>query len=114
MAPRVGSLLVLLGCWGILVLAYLLCKDALPEVEAAMLAGTVNWLMLSLLASIAAIAGGAVLVAWSTRPRRREVPGEVGAIVEGRPGWATLVLVLSVVVPLSIGLWFGLLCRLLR
>ncbi len=114
MAPRVGSLLVLLGCGGILVLAYMLCKDAVPEVEAAMLRGTPNWLMLSIVTSIGAIAGGAVLVAVSTRPRRREVPGEIGAVIDTRPGWATLVLVLSVVVPLSIGLWFGLLCRLLR
>jgi hypothetical protein len=92
----------------------MLCKDAVPEAEAAMLRGTPNWLMLAIVASIGAIAGGATLVAVSTRPRRREVPGEIGAVVDGRPGWATLVLVLSVVVPLSVGLWFGLLCRLLR
>ena len=114
MAPRVGSLLVLVGCGGIVVLAYLLCKDAAPVAEAAMLAGSVNWLTLAILGSLLAVAGGAILVAWSTRPQRRQVPGEIGMVLEGRPPWATLVLVLSVLIPLSVGLWFGLLCRLLR
>ena len=110
---RLGALLAILGCGGVMVIAYLLCSQQAKPAFDAMVAGEVNLLAVGIALSLAADVAGAVLLAWTTRPGRPLRDGEAAAFLDHRPPWATLILVLAVLVPVSVALWFGLLCRLL-
>lgn len=114
MARLVGTVLVLLGCGGILLLMFLLCRGANTPALEELLGGNLNGLGIAFVGSIVANVVGGVMLAWSTRADRAAVRGEIDIPVGQRPGWVVVVLMLAVLVPISAGLWFGLLCVLFQ
>jgi hypothetical protein len=114
MGRLAGALLVVIGCAGTIFSAYRLCAQASAAGGGEPLGGLVGGLLAAAIASLAADAVGLALVAWLTRPGRPGTPGADPLDLERRPGWATALLLVGVLVPLSVALWFGILCRVFR